>query len=846
MRPFLDRSARRLAALTSLLAVIAGCGGGGGGGSGGSGGGGFSVSPGSLTFEAPWSGAPPAGQTVTMQVTNPAAAYLGWLWPDGDPGWLTLGSVSGSGGTYQLTASIVNTGLAPGTYTTRFTVGIANVNDDVLAARDVSVSYTVRPALRVAETAVAWSWVEGATSTVATDLHLQGAGLTWTASADQTWIQLAAASGASPATLRLTLLPAGVGRGAHRGTVTITPSSGAPVQVPVDLTVVAPRLVGSAGALAFSGTNGAAIAGQQLGLRLSSFAARAWTATTSAGWLVLDRASGVTPDTVAVSVDPAIGPLASGPHDATLTVTADVDGEVLTTTVSVHLALGKAILAVTPSTLALGGAAGRDLSSRSVQVSLDTGARTHPYTVEASAGWLVPTPASGSASGTPATVVVAPDATGLAAGPHAGGLTVTARVNGDVLVSSVPVTFGLDRHLLLASAQGVAFASMPGLSSTTRTLRVRDNFGASTAWTATGSAPWLTVTPSGTTPSDLVLTADPTGLATDTLHTARVTIHSDDPSIARDELVEVGLWVGATAPAAVVAAPAAPYAAVAADPVRPYAYAHAGGTEVQAVNVYTGAIVRTYPGVGARLGELTISGDGATLFAHDLTNLAIVPLDLASGAVGTPWPLGAAGGRLAYGRTNGTGLVHAGSACAFEAATGGRIVGTACTGIPAVSRDGTRLCWLATGYTPADAWCAPLDHTPAYATAGGGTLLRGASAHATLSGSNFQVSVNGDGSRAHVANGGPYRVFDAATMAGLQALAWAPVDVAWDGRVLAYRWDDQDLVVYGTSGAELGTCDVGVYGYDPPFRRAVFSGDGLRAIVAYPGSNVLRFATASR
>jgi hypothetical protein len=352
------------------------------------------------------------------------------------------------------------------------------------------------------------------------------------------------------------------------------------------------------------------------------------------------------------------------------------------------------------------------------------------------------------------------------------------------------------------------------------------------------------VTPSGTTPSDLVLTADPTGLATNALHAARVTIHAGDASVERDEAVEVGLWVGAATPAAVFTAPFAAYKAVVSDPVRPYAYVHTGGSDVTAWNVYTGAIVRTYTGVAARLGDLTISGDGATLYAYDLTNLAVVPLDLASGVPGTPWSLTATGGHLAYGRTNGTGLVHAGGACAFEAATGGRVQATSCWAIPAVSRDGTRLCWIATGYTPADGWCAPLDYTSAYPTAGGGTLLLGTTAHATLNGSNFQVSVNGDGSRAYIANGGPYRTFDAATMSGLQALTWAPVDLAWDGRILTERWDTQDLVVFGTNGVELGTCGVGSGAYDQPFRTAKFSGDGLRAIVIYPSTSQLQMATA--
>ena len=835
--------------LAVLAAVAGGCGGGGSSPAGGDGG--FTASPSTLSFDATWLGTIPPGRTVTMRVTNGAAVYVGAAWSNGDPGWITLSSISGSNGTYYIGVSVNDTGargLAPGTHNARLTLGIGASDQTVLATQDVAITYVVHPVLRVTESAVAWSWVEGAASTASSLLHIQGPGLTWTASADQPWIQLGATSGGTPATLAVSANALGLARGTHHGTLTLTPSAGAaPVQLPVDLTVVAPRLLANAAALAFSGTNGAELPAQSLAVRLSSDAAQAWSATSSAAWLVLDHASGLTPDTIGVHVDPSQGPLASGSYEASLTLSATVGPEVLTTTVAVRLGLSPAILAVTPGSLALGGASGRDLSGKSLQVSLDTGARTHPYAVGTSAGWLVASPASGLAYGTPQVVAVAPDTSGLAGGQYTGKVTVSAQVNGDLLSVDVPVALGLDRHLVLASAQGVALASIPGPSSTSRTLRVRDNFGYATSFTANSSRPWLSVTPSGTTPADLVLTADPTGLATNTVHVAQVTVHAADASVERDETIEVGLWVGAAMPAAVITAPAATWRAVAADPVRPYAYAHAGSTAITVFNVYTGEVARTYPGIAARLGEMVVSADGKTLFAQDLTNVAVVPLDLASGTVGTAWPLGSSGGRLAYGRTNGKGLVHAGSACAFDADSGAKLTSTSCWQIPGVSRDGTRMCWSGSGYTPADAWCAPLD----YSSAGGGTVLVGASAHTTLSGSQYQVSLNADGTRAYFANGGGYRVFDAATLAGLQTLQWAPVDVAWDGRILSYRWDDDDLEVFAANGADLGSCGVGVGGgYDSPFRTAVFSGDGLRAVVAYyswsnPAASVLRFARAT-
>ena len=255
--------------------------------------------------------------------------------------------------------------------------------------------------LRVTESAVAWSWVEGAASTASSLLHIQGPGLTWTASANQPWIQLGATSGGTPATLAVSANALGLARGTHHGTLTLTPSAGAaPVQLPVDFTVVAPRLLANAAALAFSGTNGAELPAQSLAVRLSSDAAQAWSATSSAAWLVLDHASGLTPDTIGVHVDPLPGSarereLRGEPHALRDGGPGGADHD-----------RGRPSRALPrdPRRDARVARARRRVRAgplrQDLQVSLDTGARTHPYAVGTSAGWLVASPASGLAYGT--------------------------------------------------------------------------------------------------------------------------------------------------------------------------------------------------------------------------------------------------------------------------------------------------------------------------------------------------------------------------------------------------------------------------------------------------------------
>src|SRR6184192_3562282 len=106
-------------AFTMLLAA---CGGGGGGSaSDPSTAPGLTVSPASISFTAVHDGADP-------------------------PTWLDYqnrGRLTGSGNNWTYTAAIVSTSLAPGTYTTTLSLGIADANRNVLAFRDVQVSYTV-------------------------------------------------------------------------------------------------------------------------------------------------------------------------------------------------------------------------------------------------------------------------------------------------------------------------------------------------------------------------------------------------------------------------------------------------------------------------------------------------------------------------------------------------------------------------------------------------------------------------------------------------------------------------------------------------------------------------------
>jgi hypothetical protein len=1049
--------APRLAAAAVLSVILSACGGGGGGGTADPGPGiGLTLSADSVAFSAVHNGAIPPSQSIQIAVSRADAVYIDASYPlsVAPATWLSQNPPYNAGSGWALSGGPTTTSMSPGTYSTTVRVSIRDINRNVLAYRDLAVNYTITSVpLAVSPAALSFSRVLGGPAPAAQSVTLMGDIASWTASADQAWIGLASASGSGGGTVGVSVDTSGLSADSYTGTITfssggktatvavsllvtlpafqtslsslsfsgvngttIAPQSlaigmnnGAPVgwsaasgapwlvldrasgtqsdplvvsvnpaigplasgsyssaitltasfggralslSVPVSLNLTKPVFQPGSSSLSFSGINGATLSPQSLGIAISSGTATAWSAASGASWLVLDKGGGTTPDTLSVRVDPAVGPLASGVYNSTITFTGAVNGDSLTKTVgvtltltkpvflpsssslpfsgvngatlapqslsigisngstttlwnaasgapwlvidkasgtsadtlgvrvdpavgplasgvynsaitltgavngdslsktvNVALSLTKAALTVSPGSVTFGGSTGRDLSAVPLQLSLNTGANAFAWASTASS-FVQAAPAAGSASAAPLAVTLTPVSSGLVGGTYTGSVNFSAQVNGDTVTAAVPLTFNLDAHKLLVDGNGVAFASTPSLSSVSRTLRVRDNFGRSTAWSAASSQPWLTATASGTadgtSSADLALAVDPAQLALlapDNLYLATVTITSPDSSVENTEIVRVGLWVGSTTPAAPPTSISASYSYVAADPIRPYAYLTGpSGGDVQIYNVYSESQVGTIPAVAAQAGDMAVSHDGSTLWVIDTTNFKIVPVNLDTHSVGTPIAVGYPPLYLEYARTDGTGLVISGTGQIFNAATRAAYAPTFSGGyygnvVVSAARNGTRLCTIDTGLSPYSIACYPLDAT----SANGGQLLLGASAGGAFGvGSNGKdVAVNADGTRAYAASGAPYEfdVYDAATMSVVQHLPGNAypnaVEVASDGRIFAgaFVWyDPVDVWVYNPGGTLLATYRVASYAQALLDRQLKVSGDGLRMI----------------
>lgn len=790
----------------------------------------FSASPGSLGFNYVSGGALPAAQTVSVT----ANGATGWS-ATANQGWVALSATSGTTPTtISVTANPV--GLASGTHNAVITF-VANSSG---ATTSVNVTLTVLPpAITTSAPTLYFSYVRGAAVPAAQSVNVGGTnGLNWTANANQAWVTPSVSTGTTPSTISVGVDPDGLPAGIHTASVTFT-SGVLSTVLNISLTVSNPVLNVSPTSLSFGGVAGGSLSPQSLNLTLSTGAAETWNASSGASWLALGQSTGTTPSTLSVGVNTS--GLSAGTHSATITISGS--GFWSARTINVTLTLATPTLIATPISLTFGGSSGHDMADKELTLSLNTGTSAHAWTISSISSWLQVIPSSGTVSASPASVTVRANGASLPAGTTNGTIVFAAQVGGTTVTRSVAVQANLDDHKVLASDVGVAFASTPSLSRLTRTLGVRSNRGAVVNWSATSNQAWLAVTPSGTTPRDIVLTADPSGLTADTLHYATVSISSDEPSVTNTEMIRIGFWVGTTTPSSTTNI-SGTFQQVMADPIRPYVYVHAAGTTISVYNIYTGGLVTTIPVIGVQLANMAISSDGSRLFVVDNLAHTIVPVNLPSFVPETGWTYGSTvSAYLGYVRTNGKGLVLSGNGRVFDAETGSGYSATFSGGyygnaILGSSRIGNRFCAINSGISPYTVTCHSVDYS---GTSGGQVLLGTGKQGEWGVGSNGQdLALSADGTRLYVASGAPYScsVYDTTSsstgMPIVQSLATgaypSAARVGSDGKIFCGRsWplsSEYGLFTYSSEGVELNRY---ILGLSVTGRGLAVSGDTLRA-----------------
>jgi hypothetical protein len=390
--------------------------------------------------------------------------------------------------------------------------------------------------------------------------------------------------------------------------------------------------------------NGAAPAPQSFTITVSGDA----TATVGAGisggasqptWLTFNIGGSGATRTLTVTANTAS--MTTGQSNATLVISAtDATGKTLhqenfSVSLTVTAPPPTENLATNPASLAFDGPSG-GATSLPLQFSLSPAVTTdYPFAIALSTDtgqWLTVDHTSGTIGSAAATVNIGVNFSGLSSGSHTGQVTITVTVDSTQVTQTVPVTLTVKENRLIVTAAGVGFSKVGTRSVLTRTVQVLSNTGRSDIpWSATADSSWISVTPSGSTGGNLVITADPTGLPMDITQFGNVTIASADTTVQNQQSVRVGLYVSSTAAAAASVSTAVTN--VSASPVEPLVAVSQGGTGVDLYNVYTGSKVTTLTSVGAAVGQVSFSEDGRTLYVFDTTNLKVNQINLQTSAV---------------------------------------------------------------------------------------------------------------------------------------------------------------------------------------------------------------------
>jgi hypothetical protein len=387
-------------------------------------------------------------------------------------------------------------------------------------------------------------------------------------------------------------------------------------------------------------------------------------------------------------------------------------------------------------------------------------------------------------------------------------------------------------------ANGVALSSFPGRSVLERTVHVYDSWDSSaTQWEASDDQSWLTVTPSGSAGGNLMLTANPAGLA-DGQYTATVTITSNTARVVNQQTIRVGFTVRGTNPVALVDQ-AGEASILAVNPVEPEVYVCDSIGSITAYDIYSGASLRTFPATNCF--ALLVSGDGQTLFMqrHNGSSFVVDAFDPVSGNVQATYDLNTTMfGPIAYVRPDAHPLLIS-NGDTTDLLSGERVPQGLVTSNPFGVARNQRAIYTRDLFDLRSIYAIGLRYSPLFnspvmlqpfATNPGQapTEDRGTVSDLALSSSDDKV---------FVAAGPPvgqFDVLDAADLTLSGALPGAEIsnntETSWNGLVAAGAsvTSGDDLWVYDEAGAERARLDSGsgsLFG-----DTVKFSGDGTRIV----------------
>lgn len=666
------------------------------------------------------------------------------------------------------------------------------------------------------------------------DVNVYGSNLPWKATTTASWLKVSNGTGQGAGTFRVVFSTQNLSAGSYSAKVNLRSDDGQSLDFEFSAQILPVQFSIISGVPNFAAINGAAIAPQSVSFELSNNVIKPWTAKSLMPWMIASPLAGTTPASITLQPNPSIGNLASGNYSADLVLSSPgIDNKTITS----KLTLTKPELSASATALTFGGSYGRDFSAKSITVSLNTGSKQWPFEITGLPDWLTTTTPNGQLDAVGTSINFVPNMANISIGSKSATVYINSTVNGDAISLPITVNINVDKHKLLSNEWGVGFAKTPGGDVLTRTLKISDNWGKSTAWSASSDASWLTVTANGNTTSkpNIVLTANPATLADNAVSYANITVASAVAGV-QPAVVRVALWK-TTAGTETQISLSKTYSTVIADKIRPYVYANDNGSTIDVYNAHTAQLVKSISGVGSYLGNMTVSPDGSRLFVLDsaLKSMHVIDLNVLSKI--ETWTLDKAvdtGTQILAVRSNGVDIVFVGDGTAYS--NGKSLGSTAIFGLMTAQADGKRVYIQNSGISPASGRAYNVD----YSEMSGGALLVSlqASARSLNDSSNGQdLAVSPDGNVLYVASGAPYQC-SSATTDTLTLIGSLPggeaypnnVEVASDGRIICGIdgvYSEYDFWVHSSTSALLGGYKVADYAKHIVERELVVTPDGM-------------------
>jgi hypothetical protein len=393
---------------------------------------------------------------------------------------------------------------------------------------------------------------------------------------------------------------------------------------------------------------------------------KSWTITSNKPWLPVPSGTQQGDAKLKLTVDAAAAVTSPGSATAEVViqdVAEPIDRRVLPFTV--NATAPTPVLSVNP--IVLGNRTGLGDLTQLIDLSIDTGTNAYPWTLKFNAqspsSWIGADAMSGNVSGAQHSVITLGVSPSIgAAGDHTAVGTFEVTVANQTFSTAVPISLKWQGQRLVPENAGVAFSKFPsGLIPASRSVKINSSRGVAEPWTASSDQSWLSVTPSGTTGDRLVLTPNPSGLASGQLHIATVTLSSTSSAIERSEKIRVGLWVGSSNPSNVdVILPTFPIA-MTVNPVEPYAYVLYNDI-IHVYNVHSGAELPPFTGSFSNQAggfsypvSMDVSSDGAALYVANGATTRVTALNAATGATLANYQANSASSnaKVRYVRSNG-------------------------------------------------------------------------------------------------------------------------------------------------------------------------------------------------